>query len=178
MPIETSILVALPLFKGLSTTELEEFASRLEERSFPAGEEIITEGSNPGTPLYILLHGAVEVVKRGPDGRGHVISSLQAPSVFGEVEILAQRKPIAGVNAVTEIKTAVLGRGVFDEMCHANRPCTLKVVRNLAQVLSYRLAATDERLAAHFELSVPGIDEQLVNVRNIMYSSWRMKEGS
>ncbi|MBI5508290.1 MAG: cyclic nucleotide-binding domain-containing protein [Deltaproteobacteria bacterium] len=173
MPIETETLSRLPLFKGLDTTELEEIASALMAQDVEAGKTLIREGNNEGNPIFVLLSGSVEVVKRGLDGRGHVISTLAAPSVFGEIEILARRAAIATVNAATAVKVAVLSRGVFDEMCNGNRPAALKMVRNLAQVLSYRLAATDDRLAAQFDLSVSATAEKVGQVRQVIYSAWK-----
>ncbi len=173
MPFDTEPLAALPLFNGLSSSELEEIAIHLEVMDRPAATQIIKEGDTASQPLYVLLSGAVEVIKRGLDGRGHVISVLSAPSVFGEIEVLARRPAIAGVTATTPVKLALLRRGAFDEMCAAGRPAALKVVRNLAQVLSYRLAATDERLAAQFDLSVPAFYEKVKQLRHLIYSGWR-----
>lgn len=178
MPIDTEVLQSLPLLRGLTSSEVEELAVQLEITAVAAGESIIREGDPPGHPLFILLEGSVEVIKRGMDGRGHVISSLSAPSVFGEIEALARRPAIATVNAVTAARFALLKRGVFDEMCTNNRPAALKMVKNLAQVLSHRLAATDERLAAQFNLSMPGAEAEVGELRRVMYSSWRLTEGS
>ena len=169
MPVDMEILKSLPLLRGLDTTELEEVAALLGFQEVRAGEEIIREGDNTEHALYFLLQGSVDVIKRGMDGRGHVISNLSAPSVFGEIEALVRRKAIASVTASTPGKLALLRRGVFDEMCHDNRSCALKMIRNLAQVLSYRLAATDDKLAAQFALEVPGAHE----IRKVIHSGWR-----
>jgi CRP/FNR family transcriptional regulator, cyclic AMP receptor protein len=173
MPIEVDALSQLPLFKGLSTSELEEIAATLQACDAPAGKALIREGDAAGHPIFVLVHGTVEVVKRGLDGRGHVISTLAAPSVFGEIEILTRRSAIASVNAVSDVKLATLSRGEFDQMCNASRSAALKMVRNLAQVLSYRLAATDDRLAAQFDLSIAGNAAKLGEVREVLYSGWK-----
>ncbi len=168
MPVEIETLKSLPLLHGLDTTELEEVATHLAMRDVEAGEEIIREGDDARHALYFLLRGSVDVVKRGVDGRGHVISNLSAPSVFGEIEALSRRKAIATVTASTAARLALLRRGVFDEMCRDNRMCALKMIRNLAQVLSYRLAATDDKLAAQFALGAPQADQ----LHELIYSSW------
>jgi len=173
MPIDAETLSQLPLFKGLNTSELEEIAATLQASDAPPGKTLIREGDAAGHPIFVLVHGTVEVVKRGLDGRGHVISTLAAPSVFGEIEILARRPAIATVNAVSDVKLATLSRGEFDQMCNANRSAALKMVRNLAQVLSYRLAATDDRLAAQFDLSIAGNAAKLGEVRQVIYGSWK-----
>jgi CRP/FNR family transcriptional regulator, cyclic AMP receptor protein len=173
MPIDADTLAELPLFKGLNTTELEEIAAMLSLDAVPAGKTLIREGDNAAHPIFILMQGTVEVVKQGLDGRGHVISTLAAPSVFGEIEILARRPAIATVNSVSDVRVATLGRGEFDRMCGANRSAALKMVRNLAQVLSYRLAATDDRLAAQFDLSIAGNVVKVGELRQALYGGWK-----
>lgn len=175
MPVDTEVLAQLPLFHSLSTTELEEIASRMEPQSLGPERGLIREGDPPGHPIFVLLTGSVEVVKRGLDGRGRIISTLQAPSVFGEIEILAKRPAIASVNTVSDVTLAILSRGEFDEMCQMNRPAALKLVRNLAQVLSYRLAAADERLAAQFDFAGSRDAQSLAKLREVLYVGWRPK---
>lgn len=173
MPVEIDTLAHLPLFEGLSSVDLEELCTHFEHGRLEAKTAIIKEGDRPGHPIYVLTGGSVDVVKSGADGRFHVISSLTAPSVFGELEVLARRPAIAGVIAATDVEVATLGRGVFDELCNAGRPCVLKVVKNIAQVLSYRLAATDERLATYFAMGQESENEKLSHVRSLLYSGWR-----
>ncbi len=172
MPIEIDSLQGMPLFAGLSTTELEEIAAHLEPHAAAVGEELIREGEDVRQPLYVLLAGSVEVIKRGVDGRGHVIATLSAPSVFGEVEALVKRRAVATVRASAPVRVGRLRRGAFDEMCAAARPAALKIISNLAQVLSYRLAATDCQLAAQFELRAPGADASIGEVRRVLYTAW------
>ena len=171
--VDTKLLAGIPLFRGLSTVELEEIASHLTERKGVPQECIIKEGDPPGHPIFVLMRGAVEVLKGGVDGREHVISSLAAPSVFGEIEVLAKRPAIASVVATTNVELAMLKRGVFDEMAQQDRTAVLKIIKNLAQTLSYRLAATDERLASYFDVGDTTMRERLGLVRTVLYSSWK-----
>jgi CRP-like cAMP-binding protein len=177
MPVQVDLLSGLPLFIGLSSVELEEMASLLETTESKPRDVLIREGDPPDHPIYILLKGAVEVVKHGVDNRDHIISTLGAPSVFGEIEVLARRPAIASVLTIGPVLLAKLRRelrrGVFDELCQQNRPGMLKVVRNLATTLAYRLAATDERLAAYFSTSAPDEAAALGQMRNLLYSSWQ-----
>lgn len=172
MPVQVDALADLPLFRGLTTVELEEIASHLVTEELDNKQIIIKEGDEKGHPIYILLHGNVEVVKHGVDGRDHVISSLAAPSVFGEIEVLARRPAIAGVIALTRVELALLNRGPFDELCAAQRSCMLKVIKNLATTLAYRLAATDGRLATYFNLSSPANRDAIGQLQNVLYSTW------
>lgn len=168
--VHLDALAALPLFRGLTSVELEEIASLLVPSRAAAGDPIINEGDAPGHPVYVLLRGAVEIVKAGVDRRPHVIGSLSAPSVFGEVEVLARRPAIASVVAAAECELALLHRGLFDELASANRSGILKVIKNLAGTLAYRLAATDERLAAYFDIGDAVTQKQ---IHGVIYSGWR-----
>src|SRR5689334_17201848 len=116
MSVDASVLADLPLFRGLTTVELEEVASILVHRHLKARERVIREGDAPGHPIFLLVAGSVEVTKIGVNGRPHVISSLSAPSVFGEIEVLAKRPAIASVTAVTDAQVAEIPRGAFDEL--------------------------------------------------------------
>lgn len=178
MPVEPHLLSSLPLFAGLTTNELEEIATLMSTTVYPPRAAIMREGDAPGHPIYVLLRGSVDVVKRGFDGRARILTSLAAPSVFGEVEALARRSAIASVVAMGGVDVALLGRGVFDELVTAGRPCVMKVIRNLAQVLSYRLAATDERLAALGNLLSPQDIQKLDEVQHLLYGTWaKSQEG-
>ena len=172
MPVQVDLLANLPLFDGLSTVELEELGSHLESAEVDAKQTIIKEGDQPDHPIYILISGNVEVIKYGIDRRDHVISTLAAPSVFGEIEVLARRPAIATVCTVSKCRLALLNRGVFEELCNNNRSCILKVVKNLATTLAYRLAATDGRLAAYFSLTQNNDPEAIGQVHKTLYSSW------
>src|SRR5688500_18863355 len=130
MPFPAEILASLPLFNGLTTVELEEIAAQLELAELPSRTIIIKEGDEPTHPTFVLLTGSVEVTMRGQGTRDHIISSINAPSVFGELEILARRAAVAAVVSVTPVKLARLRRGLFDQLLEADRPAILKMVKN------------------------------------------------
>jgi len=172
MPVEASSLVPVPMLVGLDSTEVEEIAAQMTAQNIKAGQTIIREKDAPGHPVYVLLAGVVDVVKQGVDRRAHIIANLSAPSVFGEIEMLARRPAIASVVAATDVTLALLHRGAFDELVAAGRPAVMKIIRNLAQTLSYRLAATDERLTAFASIATDHERAQLGEVRALLYSGW------
>jgi CRP/FNR family cyclic AMP-dependent transcriptional regulator len=164
------LLATVPLFRGLTSAELAELAPRLVESRAQPEEPIIREGDPPGHPIYLLLKGSVEIVKAGVDLRSRVIASLSAPSLFGEIEVLARRPATAGVIALSECELALLPRSVFDDLTSASRDGVLKVVKNLAAILSYRLATTDERLAAYFDIGEEAARTCIGEARSAIYS--------
>lgn len=75
----------------------------LPERTFAAGEVVIAEGT-PAGPLFILVEGAVEVVKSDVQ-----INTLSDPgSVFGEISILLDTHHTATVRATSPARFHVV----------------------------------------------------------------------
>jgi CRP-like cAMP-binding protein len=173
MAVDVQLLTSIPLFKGLTAVELDELASHMQAGQAEPGQVLIREGDPPGHPIYLLTAGSVDVVKHGVNGRDHIITTLLAPSVFGEIEVLACRPAIAGVVASSTTRFASLGAAAFDALCQADRPSILKVIKNLARTLSYRLAATDERLASYFSLHKSEERQALGQVQNLLYAGWQ-----
>jgi CRP-like cAMP-binding protein len=151
-PAQNDMLARVPLLHGFAPEEVAEIAAALQYEETPPNVAIISERSATVCGLYFLLSGTAEVRKRGYDRRDHIITQLIGPTIFGEIEMMARRPAIASVVTCTDVMTAMLSTDVFDDMSASDRPCALKMTRNIARTLGCRLAATDERLAACFDL--------------------------
>lgn len=84
--------------------------SRVERRSVidsgnllraQTGEIIFVEG-DPSAGLYVLLHGRVNLVKLGPQGRVHILSSVDPVSMFNEVSALDGQGNVVTAQAVED----------------------------------------------------------------------------
>ena len=72
-PVE--VLKKVPLFSGLSETDLQAFADLARERGYPKGSVIVFE-DDPGDAMYLVAAGQVKVVLIAEDGvKGHEGSS-------------------------------------------------------------------------------------------------------
>jgi MFS family permease len=78
---------------------LERLAAGSEEIDVRAGVEIVRE-AEPADALYVLLAGAVQVVRSGADGHALVLASLAAGSIFGEIGLLERIPRTATVTAL------------------------------------------------------------------------------
>jgi len=67
---------------------------RLPERAFASGETIMTEGTPAGL-LFVLVEGAVEVLK----GDFHVTTVTEPGAIFGEISVLLEGTHTATVRA-------------------------------------------------------------------------------
>jgi CRP-like cAMP-binding protein len=136
-------LIQAPIFAGLSVAEAGEFfevALVLEE---PAGAVLFREGDE-GDALLVLLEGEVAVSKQGVE-----LARVGRHAVLGEMSLLAEKEQRSATVTVTEPVTLLkLPSRRLKKLLHGDHLPTLKVVANLARVMSKRLSAVNDRLVA------------------------------
>lgn len=146
MPIPTPLvrkLVQTPIFAGLTVAEAAEFFEVALELSEPAGKVLFREGDD-GDALLVLLEGEVAVSRKGVE-----LARLGRHAVLGEMSLLGEKESRSATATVTLPVTLlkVPSRRVL-KLLRADHVATLKVVANLAQVMSKRLQAVNEKLVA------------------------------
>ena len=81
-----SLLTDCPLFKGLTPDQLASALSELkaETKSYKKGQ-LIFMAWEPATTVGIMLEGNALVIKLDYEGNRNILTTLQAPELFGEV---------------------------------------------------------------------------------------------
>jgi Cyclic nucleotide-binding domain/Major Facilitator Superfamily len=97
----------LPLFAPLPIAMQENIALRLTERSYGAGEPIVTQGE-VGDSFFVIADGEVEVQVDGAVRR-----SQHAGDFFGEIALLHDVPRTASVSAVSPVSVLVIDRDEF-----------------------------------------------------------------
>jgi len=97
----------LPLFAPLPIAIQENIAARLTERSYGAGERIVTQGE-VGDSFFVIADGEVEVQVDGAPRR-----SQHAGDFFGEIALLRDVPRTASVSAVGAVTVLVIDREEF-----------------------------------------------------------------
>ena len=133
-------LQGTPMCQGLSPSNIEELVAIGEEKAIKRGGTLFREGE-PGDLLIVVLDGRVEVTKREA-----VLATLEAGSVLGEMSLLGGDTRSATATATTEVKYLAIPHGPFQKLLGKNNIAALKVVNNLAQVMSKRLSLINEKL--------------------------------
>ncbi|MEQ1501137.1 MAG: cyclic nucleotide-binding domain-containing protein [Myxococcota bacterium] len=136
-----AILAPMPLFAHCTERELRIVALATHPRQFPGGAVVFEEGQ-PGTELYLVIAGAVDVVKNG-----NPIVRLGPGSTFGEMAMLDEPVRSATARTVDETELMVISRQAFFAMLRANPPLAVKILWNLTLRLSANLRQTSARLA-------------------------------
>ncbi|MCB9673804.1 MAG: cyclic nucleotide-binding domain-containing protein [Alphaproteobacteria bacterium] len=136
-----AILAPMPLFAHCNERELRAVAQATRPRRFPDGT-IIFEQGHPGTELYLLISGAVDIIQDGQK-----IVTLGPGSNFGEMAMLDEPSRSASAVAAGESELMVIPRDAFFAMLKGNPMLAVKILWNMLLRLSANLRRTSKRLA-------------------------------
>lgn len=143
---QTPSLEDIELFERLNASERDELSKLMKQVRFRIGEKLIEEGGYDNT-LYVLISGTVEVYKRVAAGRTQRLATMRAPTVVGEIGLLAGQRAVATVSARTRVEGYSLPRKEFLELLENESPAAFKVVYELGCTLASRMAETDRSIA-------------------------------
>lgn len=139
-------LIQIPIFRGLTEAEAKGIFDIAEEATAKKGEMLFKEGE-PGDAVYVVLEGHVEVLKQDKGGGQQTLAKMGDGSVLGEMSlVVGQPTRSASALAVTDLKLLKMSTSRFSKLLKTDNVGALKVVHNLAQVLSRRLHLMDEKL--------------------------------
>jgi CRP-like cAMP-binding protein len=149
-----------------------ELLQRLSLRSAAQGEAIVVEGE-PGASMFVLVNGAVQVVRQIPGGDPKVVDEMEEGSIFGEIALLADVPRVASVIASEESLLLEVSRQVLDEMSKRHKALPALLQRFYKERLLANLLRSSElfrtfsrealaRLAQKFELKTAERGDELV----------------
>jgi len=139
------LLRQISFFADLTPEELDILAAKTSERKFPSGYRIFTEG-DPGDALYIILGGAVAIVKGVPGGKDETLAVLKAGNFFGEMALLDAFPRSASAVVNREADLLMLSRKDLDPLLTYYAGMGCKLYKVFATTLSLRLREMDEKL--------------------------------
>jgi CRP-like cAMP-binding protein len=125
-------LQKVPLFQNLNNRQLERLARRFIERSFPAGQEIVTQGQG-GVGFFIITSGKAEVIRVRSDGDRVVVNTFGPTDFFGELALLDEGVRTATVTATEATTCLVLTRWDFQLELKQDAEMSLVILQELAR---------------------------------------------
>jgi diguanylate cyclase (GGDEF)-like protein len=151
-----SMLAGVPLFRGLSATQLNSLVKEASEQVYPAGYVIARQGEPP-RHLWVLLSGRVRVVEATADGQAEMLlGEIGKSEVFGELGILRDQPRSATVIAVERTHCLVLRHsdflGVLDD--------SVELANGLLRVIASRLYDADRKLARYAPDPLTGLNSR------------------
>jgi CRP/FNR family transcriptional regulator, cyclic AMP receptor protein len=166
------ILAKVPIFAGLTESELDFLVERAVTRRCSPGELIFGEGE-PCSGLYVVERGHVRIFKSSSSGREQVLSIDGPGSSIAEVPVFDGGNYPASGAAVDQATLLLIRKQDFQELCLAQPQVALKVLRvvgarlrrlvGIIEELSFttvrhRLAALLLRLARDGKRTADGVE--------------------
>jgi CRP-like cAMP-binding protein len=119
-------LAGAPLFAGLSKRHLRDVARISGVAHYPDGATVVREGE-PGTIFYVILAGAVKVVRKG-----RTIGRLGAGNFFGEMSLLDGGPRTASVITEAPARLLTLARTDLRSVLREDGRLALRILETMA----------------------------------------------
>jgi signal transduction histidine kinase len=155
-------LLALELFQKLPRARLEWVCDRAEEIELANGEILVREG-DPGRGFFILSSGRMSITRLS-EGVEMPIGQHEAPTFFGEVQVLTEEKVPVTLHALSPCRLHLICGDDFLQLLHECR----EFERAIFQVVEQRLRGLEsfirqrEKMASLGTLSA-GLAHELNN---------------
>lgn len=121
------VLKGVPLFAGLSNTELKSIAKEAREEMYSPGQDIVSEGQ-AGGPFFCITEGLANLIIDGEK-----VSDLPTGSYFGEMALLEGGKRTATIRAETHVKALAISSWNFLAILEENWDITKKILAELSR---------------------------------------------
>lgn len=148
---DPSTLTELPLFRGLTQSQLVWFSERLRPQTYPANAIIFTV-DQPAEVVYIILSGTIRIHVEQAAGSDVILDIGGTGDILGEMALIEGVGRSASASTLEESVLMWLDRASFMEALRTIPDFTL----NLIRVLSGRLRMANERIQALAALDVYG----------------------
>jgi small-conductance mechanosensitive channel/CRP-like cAMP-binding protein len=134
-------LARTEVFRGLDRALLASLGETTQPLLYAPGEIIIRQ-NDPGTDLYALERGQVELVVGNEEGLPVRVSVLDAGAVFGEAAFLTGGRRMATIVALSECEVLAIPRSSLHHLLEKNRALS----ERLAKVLADRMDLLSQAL--------------------------------
>lgn len=128
---KVELLERVPLFQGLTKSELRRVADVTDEVELPAGRTLTTEGAR-GREFVVLVDGEAEVRR---DGRR--INVLRGGDFLGEIALLSDRFRTATVTTTTPTRALLVSESDFDALMRDVPAIRMKVLETAVSRLTF-----------------------------------------
>ena len=126
---KVDLIRTVPLFAGLSKSELAKVASIADEIDLPAEKVLIREGER-GREFYVLLEGEADVTRKGDN-----VATRGSGEFFGEIALVSSLPRTATVTTRTPVRALVIRDVEFRGLLERTPTMALKVLSAVAERL-------------------------------------------
>ena len=113
------------------------------EREIAEGELLFDVG-DPGTSVFFLRGGEVDLLTPGPEGGFHLFERVTPGGSIGAIDVIAGRQRTCQARAQTPVRVLELDAATFRAMCHERPGIATRILEEQA----LRTGTLEQRLGA------------------------------
>jgi CRP/FNR family transcriptional regulator len=129
----------ISLFKSLNEENFKRLELICKTKFFPKGKTIFYK-DDPGTELYIVLHGRVKGIMTGDNGEEIILTTFKPYDIFGEMNLFDNKGRSLTVVADPEATLGIIRKNDFFNFLLKNPELSVEIIKMLIE----RLRKTDE----------------------------------
>jgi hypothetical protein len=126
----------IAIFANLTVSELGAIATVTEEKDYPAGETVITEGE-PGEEVFLIIEGEVSVCKGRQAEKQIKLDTMDDGDYFGEMALFEEAERSATIRTEKPSRFLVLHKKEFNELVREYPSIALQICTALSQRLRH-----------------------------------------
>ncbi|MFP2928921.1 cyclic nucleotide-binding domain-containing protein, partial [Pyxidicoccus sp. 3LG] len=134
-----SFLKAIPIFGELSLEDMKDLYRLARQVIITPGAVLLEKGA-PGTGLFVLMDGTVEVYS-GPEADARHLNTLGPGAFLGEISLVQDGPVSAHVRARTPVRALRISRVDFEHYLETHEAAALRIYRLFTQNLAGRVRA-------------------------------------
>ena len=139
-------LSQISIFNNLDFNLLGRIINITYTKMYQKGETIFNEG-DIGKAIFIIVSGNVEITKKISEKEEGILVILGSGDFFGEMALLEELPRSATARAIEESEIYIIYKVNFDSLIEKYPQVGVKIIKNLAAILSKRLRKTSEQVA-------------------------------
>ena len=149
---EMDLLSRIPLLAELDVIELEQLSRIIIREEFRAGDGIFEEG-DVGDKMFVIVKGAVDIVKGGEKGPGQVLVTLRAGDFFGEMSLIDESPRSASALAAEDSTLFSVNKKELALLLDHEPAIAAKIYKFFVQTLNQRLRETNEKIKSFVNMA-------------------------
>lgn len=171
--VVADFLSQLDLLEELDEGEIQRLLPHLDLLRADPDQGVFAEGTH-GAALYIVLEGAVAIVRSMPSGPPHELAVLHPGECFGEMSLLDGAPRMATARSVDRTLLARLSREAFDRLLADEPELGVALLRGMARVLCQRQRELTVVLQdmVDFERAPTSPEEEALNRAVLRHVTW------
>ena len=143
--VEPNSLESLPLFHGLTPSELKLVAKRFERVSFDASHVVFGQGDR-AEKLYVVISGRVAIRFKPDDGEVINVTEVESNGVFGWSAVLGRSSYTSSAICLEDCEAISVRGDVLRKLCKTHAKTGVIILERLAEVIAERLRSTHHKV--------------------------------